>query len=58
MGEGMISDFVAVVELAVQDLRIAVGFFTDHEERSGDVLRFQDVQNLRGVFGIGPVIER
>jgi hypothetical protein len=57
VGVAVVADLVAVVCHAAQQARVAERVLADDEEGCRDVLGFQHRQDLRGKFGIGPVVE-
>ncbi len=57
MRECMIADVLAFLIFAFDDVRIGAGILTDDEERGVDVLRFENVEDLRRERGIRPVVE-
>ncbi len=58
MRKGMVADFVALGIFAFQDIRRAVGLFSDDKKYSGGFLLFQHVQDFRSPAGIRAVVER
>ncbi len=57
MGEGVVADLVAFAIDALHDADVLLGLFADHEEGALDVVLLEDVEDLRGPLGVGPVVE-
>ncbi len=57
MGEGVIADLVAFAEDALHDGDVVLRDFPDHEEGGFDVVLLEDVEDLRGVFWVGAIVE-
>ena len=58
MREGVITDFVAFSEFALEDFRMLVGFVADDKENGRSVFLFKNIQDLRRPAGVGTVVER
>ncbi len=57
MGERVIADLIALLEFAFEKLRRRLRIRADDEERRGDMLAFQRVENGRRVRRVRPVVE-
>jgi len=57
MCEGVVADLVAFAIDALHSADVLFGLLADHEERALDVVLLEDVEDLWGPLGIGPVVE-
>src|SRR5580692_9448784 len=57
MSEGVVTDVVAGLIFVPDDFRKLAGRFADDEEGRRNIFLFQDIENLRSPFFVGPVVE-
>ncbi len=57
VGDGVISDFVAIGDHAAEEGGVVFGFAGDDEEGGGDVALFEDIEEAGGVAAGGAIIE-
>ena len=57
VGPGVVADDMAVVGHLAQQVRVGVRHLAAHEEHRADVVLAQGAQDVRGVAGVGAVVE-